>query len=195
MRLALVLLVAIMGVLALSLAWLSLNERAGLIVFTGFACLFIGIACAALFVRSSWITWTLSGLAIVGIIAIIWAIVMVTAMTNHQSAMALRNVELDQPFLISSAARPARVGPLTIRHKNIAASTDNNYDVSLAITISEPHHSTTEIILQKGGSSSISIAKVGHYRIELLDVSSTESNKRALYKATLKVSIVMTSND
>lgn len=195
MRLVLILLVAVVGILALSLAWFSRNERTGLIVFSGFACLFIGIACTALFIRASWITWMLGGLAIVGIIAIVWAIVMAASIANHYNAMAVRNVELDQPFFISSAARVTRVDSLTIRYKNTVALPDNIYEVTLAIATSEPRHSITEIVLQKGGSSSISITKVGNYRIELLDVSSTEANKLALHKAMLKVSIVMTNND
>lgn len=195
MRLALILLVAVVGVLALILAWLSRNERTDFIIFSGIAFLFIGVACTAVFARASWITWVLAGLSIFGIIAIVWAIIMATAIANHYNAMAIRNVELDQPFFISSAARVTQVGPLTIRHKNTVALPDNTYEVTLAIVIAEPHHSITEIILQKGEASSISMAKVGDYRIELLDVSSAEANKLALYKTTLRVSIEMTDND
>ncbi len=195
MRLVLILLVAVVGVLALSLAWLSRNERTGFIVFSCFACLFIGVAGAAIFTRTSWITWMLGGLAIFGIIALVWAIVMVTAITDSYNAMAIRNVELDQPFFISSAARVAQVGPLMIRHKNTVAVPDNIYEVTLAIVTSEPRHSKTEIVLQKGEASSNSMAKVGGYRIELLDVSTAEANKLALYKIKLKVSKAMTGND
>lgn len=188
-------LVAVVGIFALSLAWFSRNERTDFIIFSGFACLFIGVACAAVFTRASWVTWMLAGLAIVGTIAIVWAVVMATAIANHYNAMAVRNVELDQPFFISSAARVAQVGPLTIRHKKTATLPDNTHEVTLAIINSAPHHSITEVILQKGKASSISIAEVYGYRIELLDVSSAEANKLALYKSTLKASIVAPDND
>ena len=117
MRILLILLVAIMGMLTLGLTWLSRNERTDLIAFGSIACLFIGVAGIALFTRASWATWMLSGLAIVGIIAAVWAIIMAVAITNHFNAMTVRDVELNQPFFISSAARVARVGAMTIRHQ------------------------------------------------------------------------------
>ena len=188
MRILLILLVAVMGLLALGLAWLSRNERTSLIVFGSIACLFIGIASAALLTRTSWLTWMLGGFAIIGVIAIIWAFVMTVAITNHFNAMAVRHVTLDQPFSISSAARVAQVGKITIRHRKTEALPDNTYAVTLTVVVSEPDHTTTEITLQKGRDSSTSIAKVGNYQIELLEVSSAEANKLSLYKATLKVS-------
>lgn len=195
MRLVLILMVVVLGILALSLAWLSRNDRMGFIVFGGFACFYIGVACTAIFIRTSWITQMMGGLAIFGIIVIIWGIVMATSIANHFNAMALRNVELDQPFHISSAARVVRVGPLTIHHKKTLALTEHVYEVTLAIVTSEPHYSTTEIILQKGDASSVSMATVGSYRIELLDVSSAEANKLTWYKTILKVSIIKTGTD
>lgn len=190
MRILLILLVAVIGLLALGLAWISRNKRTDLIVFGGIACLFIGIAGTALFTHASWITWMLGGLAIVGVIAVIWAFVMTVAITNHFNAMAVRDVTLDQPFSVSSAARVARVGRITIRHQKTEVLPDNTYAVALTVVILEPHHSRTEVTLQKGKNTSTSIAKVGNYRIELLDVSSAEANKLSLYKTTLKVSNV-----
>jgi hypothetical protein len=172
----------------LGLAWLSRKERTGLIVFGGVACLFIGIAGAALFSRASWLTWVLSGLTIVGVIAVAWGLVMTVAITNHFNAMAVRDVALNQPFFISSAARVVQVGNMRIRHQKTEILPNNTYAVTLTVVISEPHYSSTEITLQKGRNTSASIAKVSNYQIELLEVSSAEASKRALYKATLKVS-------
>lgn len=137
----------------------------------------------------------LGGLAIIGLAAIAYSIVVVIAITNTYGTKAAQNAELGQPFSISSAVRITKVGPLTIRHKNTAALESNKYKATLVITNSESHDSMIEINLKKGQDPSTSTTRVDGYLIELIDVSSEEASKLSLYKSTLKVSKVMSNND
>ncbi len=187
LRVIFLVVVALFGSLALGLAWLSRNERTAMIVFgtVGLACW--ALVLTAISVRAPWVTWTLATVAALGLIIVFWGLLMATAIVNQFDAMRVRHAEPGQTFRMNSKARLFRIGELDLRLNKIDTEGPDDRVVTLTATILDAR---SDLVLRKGPSTDGTSAVVSGYRVQLVNVSTADANKVALYSAHLVVNRV-----
>ncbi len=179
-------LVVVIGACAFRLAWLSRDQRSALLLFGGIGLTSTALLLRALLVRSAWIHWTMAIFAGLGSLAVIWGVLMAQRVSRGINSMLLRDFESGQSFVLSRAARVARVGSLILRHQITERRGDGSFAVTLLAMSSNTEATKNEFVLHKPVNQPGTTIELGGYLVRLEAVVIT-GKKASMYTATLEV--------